>query len=276
MKTTNIVISIGSDIGIELVKSWNSDKINIFGVCRKKNDEIIELQHNHGLEILEIDLYNSTTQEQNLNLLLTKVPTWDNLIFATGTQEPIGDFLDLNFDSWKVGFDINFTSQLRILHSLLPKRNLSTPGKFPTVLFFAGGGTNGTVVHYSSYTAAKIGLIKMCELLTSEIEDTKFSIIGPGWVKTKIHQPTLDDLGVFTKENHLKTIKMLESDNCTPMENVVLSCNWVLDTNSRIISGRNFSSLNDRWGTTELFNELAGDPDMYKLRRHGNSWKNRL
>jgi len=272
MKTINVVISVGSDIGTALVKSWNPDAVDIFGVCRRVNNEIESFRTSHDLKVLEIDLYDTENLQQNLKLLLNEVPYWDNLVFATGTQEPIGDFIDLDFESWRIGFDINFTSQLRILHSLLPKRNLKIQGKFPTVLFFAGGGTNGSVVHYSSYTVAKIGLIKMCELLTSEIDDTKFSIVGPGWVKTKIHQPTLNDLGVFTKENHSKTIKMLEGNDCTPMEDVVASCNWVLETNSRNLSGRNFSSLNDRWGTSDLFDALASDPNMYKLRRHGNDW----
>ena len=31
----------------------------------------------------------------------------------------------------------------------------------------------------------------MCELLDAEIHDTAFTILGPGWVNTKIHQSTL-------------------------------------------------------------------------------------
>ena len=54
-----------------------------------------------------------------------------------------------------------------------------------SVITFSGSGTNGTADHLSGYTCGKIALIKAMELLDSEIEDVKFSCIGPGWVKPK-------------------------------------------------------------------------------------------
>lgn len=272
----NIVISVSSDIGMSLVKSWDPQKVKVIGTYRNVNSELIELKNSLGLELFVLDLSDSNSFLKDLEYLFSIVPMWDNLIFATGTQEPVGDFSELEFENWRNGFDVNFTNQLKILHKLLPKRNLdSLESRFPTVLFFAGGGTNGSVKHYSAYTIAKIALIKMCEILNSEIVDTKFSIIGPGWVKTKIHFPTIRDGGEKSKENHLKTIEMMASDACTPMQDVVDSCNWILNTSSRLLSGRNFSSLNDCWDSPALLEALSQDPDMYKLRRMGNDWLRR-
>ena len=58
------------------------------------------------------------------------------------------------------------------------------------ILFFAGGGTNNAVKYYSSYTLSKILLIKFAELLDYE-EKIDISILGPGWINTKIHEATL-------------------------------------------------------------------------------------
>lgn len=269
----NVIVSISSDIGISLAKSWNPSTTKIIGTYRNSSSALVELEKSHDVQLIPLDFSSTNFGEADLDSFAQIVPFWDNLIFATGSQEPLGDFLDLDFDAWQKGFEVNSLNQLRILHKLLPKRKIGAiPSRYPSVLFFAGGGTNGSVTHYSAYTLAKIALIKMCEILDSELEDTKFSIVGPGWVKTKIHLPTLNDLGKNSKENHMKTKEMLEGDLCTPIEDVVNSCNWILNTNSRLVSGRNFSSLNDFWGSDLLLKALEQQPSMYKLRRYRNDW----
>jgi len=139
----------------------------------------------------------------------------------------------------------------------------------PIVLFFAGGGTNSATVNYSAYTISKIALIKMTELLDTEITDTRFVIVGPGWVKTKIHQSTLD-AGSKAGDNYDKTRVMLASEKCTPMEDVLDCCDWLIGSPKEIISGRNFSTVFDLWGSEALELKLIEDSNMYKLRRYGN------
>jgi len=129
-------------------------------------------------------------------------------------------------------------------------------------------------VNYSAYTISKIALIKMCELLDAEIPDTNFVILGPGWVKTKIHQATLDAGGQKAGANYQKTITKLAGDECTPMDKVVACCDWLLGAERKAVSGRNFSLVFDKWGSAALTEELLKDPNMYKLRRHKNDWNN--
>ena len=63
----------------------------------------------------------------------------------------------------------------------------------------------------------------MVELLDAEIIDTTFSILGPGWVKTKIHDSTLK-AGNAAGKNYEKTIQMLENNGseCYPMEKLLI------------------------------------------------------
>ena len=136
-------------------------------------------------------------------------------------------------------------------------------------MFFAGGGTNSATVNYSAYTISKIALIKMCELLDAEVKDVRFTILGPGWVGTKIHQATLkakEDAGA----NYETTKYKLNSDELTPMNEVLDCCDWLINSPREVISGRNFSAVFDKWGSKELSQELVRDSEMYKLRRHGN------
>jgi short-subunit dehydrogenase len=270
-----IIVSISSDIGTELAKSALASGSEVIGTYRKMNSGLEEMILDKKIELVELDMSDPASFTTQLEKICLLVNDWDVLVFATGTQEPIGNFSDLNFKEWSNGIEINLIKQLEILHRLLPirRKDLVHEMGTPSVLFFAGGGTNNSVVNYSSYTLSKIALIKMCELLDTEILDVKFSIIGPGWVKTKIHQPTLDDKGIRTGDNYNKTKQMLEGDDCVSMTSVVNSCNWIIDQDRKIVSGRNFSTKNDAWGNEQLIKALENNSEMYKLRRAFNNWK---
>jgi NAD(P)-dependent dehydrogenase (short-subunit alcohol dehydrogenase family) len=134
---------------------------------------------------------------------------------------------------------------------------------------FAGGGTNSATSHYSAYTISKIASIKMIELLDFEIEDCKFSIIGPGWIESKIHNATLS-AGRLAGDNFEKTLKMRREKLMNPVDVVIAACNWVIDQPKRVVGGRNFSAVHDDFTSIDLQNKLNEDFDFFKLRRKGN------
>ncbi len=111
----------------------------------------------------------------------------------------------------------------------------------------------------------------MTELLDAEIPDTRFAIVGPGWVKTKIHDATLS-AGEKAGDNYQRTIEKLAGDECTDMNDVLDCCDWLINAPREAVSGRNLSVVFDRWGTDRLTEMLIKNPDMYKLRRYGNDW----
>lgn len=187
----------------------------------------------------------------------------------SGNLEPVGPFSEISFDKWSESITINFTNQLRFIHGLLPLRNKNTP-MGPSVILFAGGGSNSATLNYSAYTASKIALTKMCELLDAEMPDTRFSIVGPGWVKTKIHEATIS-AGENAGENLKKTKEKYSSNEWTSIDDVVQCCEWVIKSPRELVGGRNFSVVFDSWGTDELKQRILNDKNMYKLRRHGNN-----
>ena len=62
------------------------------------------------------------------------------------------------------------------------------------------------------------------------------------------------------------------SIDCTPMERVIDFLDWAIDQPREVISGRNFSVVNDIWGDDLLADKLKNTPDMFKLRRYLNDW----
>jgi NAD(P)-dependent dehydrogenase (short-subunit alcohol dehydrogenase family) len=265
-----IIVSATSGIGEELCKSWVKKGWKVFGTYRSHSSVVETLEDEYGIPLVQCDLASVSSIQNACNQLKLICDEWDVLVFAAGTLDPIGPFETTDFEEWERSLQVNFTQQMRILHSLLPVRNKSS--QRPSVLFFAGGGTNNAANNYSSYAISKIALTKMCEFLDAEISDTNFSIVGPGWVKTKIHESTLkagrDRAGV----NFDRTKDKLEAADWVLMDRVIECCTWIVTTQSNGVKGRNFSVAHDHFGTRELEKALENDPDMYKLRRNKNFW----
>lgn len=266
MSVNAVVISASSDIGAALCEEWRGKGWNVFGTYRTPAPLVTKLKEQ--CQLFPCDLMD----KESLQAAAKKIGEsclWDVLVFGPGHLEPIGDFQNVDFDAWEKGIQINLLRQLRLLHLLLPFRNRHSLLPEPTVLFFAGGGVNNAVPYYSSYTLSKIALTKMCEFLDAEIPDTRFVILGPGCVKTKIHEPTLR---LKTGAHYQKTLLRLQNNDCTPMQQVIDSCTYLVTTPCRAVRGRNFSTAFDKWGSADLEAALENDGDMYKLRRHANTW----
>jgi NADP-dependent 3-hydroxy acid dehydrogenase YdfG len=259
-----IILSISSDFGTALASSWMDKGISVVGTYRTWSGACENLKQ-RGATLLKCDLADKKSIADCIELLGEQEP-WETLVAAAGDQRPIGLFHQVSFDQWENSLQANFTGMLRILQNCLQKPALTGTR---TVIFFAGGGTNNATERYSAYTISKIASIKMCELLDFEIEDTKFSILGPGWVKTKIHNATLED-EVNAGENYFKTRKLISENGMNSMERVIECCDWIINQPKNIVGGRNFSVVNDKWGSEDLIEVLSKNQELYKLRRLGN------
>jgi NAD(P)-dependent dehydrogenase (short-subunit alcohol dehydrogenase family) len=262
-----IIISVSSDIGTAMSRRWLARGWNVAGTYRTGSQPVEELR-SLGVKLVYADISDPPSVREACSGLRALCPEWDVLVMCPGSLDPVGAFVECDFDEWEASVGVNFLGQMRFLHELLPSRLVASPPG-PCVLLFAGGGTNSAPANYSAYTVSKIASIKMVEILDAEISDTRFAIVGPGWVKTKIHAATL---GAPTQAgiSYQRTVDKLAGDECTPMEQILDCCDWLIDAPRALIGGRNFSVAFDAWGTKELEARLHEDPDMYKLRRSGN------
>jgi len=267
MKTA-VIISASSDIGTALCRRWASQGIRIFGTYRAHSVAVAALMRD-GAKLVPCDLTDRDSIRAACASLRRLCPRWDVLALCPGRLDPIGAFAECEFEEWEASVAVNFTAQMRIIRNLLPLRRLSR-GTVPTVLCFAGGGTNDAPINFSAYIVSKIALIKMCELLDAELPDTRFVIVGPGWVKTKIHDATLK-AGSRAGKAYARTVKKLkDASGFVPMRRVLDCCDWLVRAPRQAVGGRNFSVAHDDWGSEGLIRKLLRDPSYYRLRRHGN------
>ena len=267
MSKNAIVIGISSAIGAAIAKALQRNNVSVLGSYRSRQ----HLDNSFADISLELDFNSEHSIDDFVRQVKDRVFCWDYLVICSGTMEPIGRFEDIDIEQWVASVGVNLLSPLRLLNGLLAQRQKATDVR-PTVLTLAGGGVNGAPVNYSAYTLAKIGLIKMTELLAAEMPDVNFVNMGPGWVDTPIHRQTLA-AGADAGQAFQQTQQRLKENAFVPMEKVVNSAMLLLDDMQNSYSGRNFSAADDPLGTAPLREALQDNPDMYKLRRHNNEWQ---
>lgn len=263
---TMIVIGIGSDIGAEAARRFAADGWSVKGTYRGATAPS-NMPAGAGLTRCELNSRESTATA--LRWLRREADPWDAIVVAAGTEEPIGEFWNCDADEWENGFQVNALAPLRLVRGLYPARRRDGS---PSVAFFSGSGTNNAAPSYSAYCASKILLIKMCELLDAESSDTGFFIIGPGIVRTKIHQQTLVAAN-RSGANYRKVADFLEStEPGTSHEDIYACIRWCMNAGKNVVGGRNISLVHDAWrnGGKALASQLEADRNLYKLRRFGN------
>ena len=270
MKTIRhaIILGIGSDIGSELALRLISCEWNVFGTYRTSVPESVRcILPESNFWKGEISDFCSA----DFLAWLSTIERWSLFVSAIGSQEPVGSFTELDPQEWVNGVSVNSTYQIGAFLSCLSKRCLSSE---ISAVFFAGGGTNSATPCYSAQTLGKIALIKACELIDAEFSDLKVFILGPGWVKTKIHNSTIISRDK-AKENYFKTIEMLSSQStCNTIEKVIDDIFSLLRLPKSLVGGRNFSSVHDCIEQHHLEKLLAVDKDFYRLRRLLNTHSN--
>lgn len=247
-----IIVGVTSDIGKGISENLIGDGWEVYGTSSSYNSE----------NIAKLDL-SDPAQVNAFSRSVSKYSDWSLLCFFAGTMEPIGPFFETNYDDWENSLRINVLSQIKILQMLWPYRSKDTE---PNICFLAGGGTNSSFDNYSAYCLSKIILIKFVELIASENPNLKIFIIGPGFMKTKIHEQTLR-ADIKAGSNLNKTVLYMESSG-TSILRLYEHIKWCITQPKEAISGRNFSTVHDLWDNdSNLTGFLLHDTNLFKLRR---------
>ena len=189
---------------------------------------------------------------------------WDLSIITLGSMVPIKKFFDhkdsqyTGYIEWEQAFMNNLFYPLRLLREIYHSRN-----KGSTVVFFGGPNPNMTTLNYSAYTVSKIALTKLVECLDLE-EDTKFLILGPGKVKTKIQNQTLE-ARESAGENYQKVKDFMKSGKGTSHDEIYEFVKTCISLPKEIVGGRNLSIRDHVSSDWKNFTRLGYN--QFKLRR---------
>ncbi len=264
MKKTGsiIIVGISSDIGTAIARRYLNRGWAVFGTYRTGSHTTEGLQK-LGAHLIHCDVARPASVHRALRTLRSLAVAWDVLVLAPATLTPIGAFQRVSFGDWEKSIRLNFLSHMGIIHGLLPRRSKS---KKPCIISFSGGGTNNAPRNFSAYTVSKIATIKMFEILDAELNDARFVTIGPGWVRSKIHQETIT-AGRRAGDTYARTRKKLARGDFIPMERVLDCLDWVIGSAKKVVGGRDVHVVYDAWGSARFSKTLARDPELLKLRK---------
>ncbi len=269
-KKTVFLSAITSDIGIALAERYSREGYIITGTYRS-TVLLHKLKALPDCYLFYCDLEEEDTIRESVRKFAELGLTWETFISCASWPLPLQSFFSGDFAEWSRSVHVNAIEQFKVLHALHPFRDREAVSN---VVFFAGPGTNNAPKNYSALTIAKIMLFKMCELLHEENKDLNVFIVGPGWTKTKTHEIILSDPNV-SPEKYKETLEFMQNRKGTSMDEIYDCIRWLSLQGREAAGGRNFSVVHDYWNTDELAKALQQDEWMYKLRRHGNDWKDK-
>jgi NAD(P)-dependent dehydrogenase (short-subunit alcohol dehydrogenase family) len=258
-----LIVGNDSEIGTVVAQSLRSSNWEVYATTRREYFAGSALEPNiYFCNLLDRDSISIAT-----SAFVEHCPDWNLIVLSVGALNPIGRLIDTNFDEWERCIQLNFLNQVFFIREILRKTNLA-PDQKRTILTFAGSGTNSAPVNFSAYTLAKIGLIKATELMASEYQDCAFVSLGTGWIKSAIHNQTLE-AGDSAGSAYQETIRrMREGDFGDPN----LLCDFISWMNCqpiRSISGLNFALQGDNWKAPAFLKRISEMPNNFKLRRIG-------
>ncbi len=269
-KPVVFIHAISSDIGIAMAQRYLRDGFEVAGTYRSQ-ELLHQLSGVPKSQLFYCDLLDHASQIDSIAAFAATGLRWDTFISCASIPTPLTRFFESDFDIFDESVHVNAVEQLRYLHELFPYRNCKCENN---IVFWGGPGINAAVSNFSALIVAKMMLLKMCELLDFEYDFLNVFILGPGWTKTKAHNLILNDKDV-SPEKYAETKHFLENEPGTSMDDIYNCLRWLSDKGRNVAGGRNFSVVHDFWNTPELESALLNDPDMYKIRRHKNNWKDK-
>lgn len=263
------ISSITSDIGLHCARRYASDGFDVYGTYRSTR-LLAQLDFIPPERLYFVDLRDVNSVDKAGEHFLSTGKRWNTYMSCAAQPGPLTSFFHSDFDAWSQSVHVNAIEQLRQLHVIGDA--MSAEGA--NAIFYAGPATNGAVTNFSALALSKIMLIKMCELLAAENPGLNVFIVGPGWTRTKTHEDIINEPAV-SREKYEETMRFLASGAGTNLDDIYDCIRWLCRQGIAASSGRNFSVVHDCWGDDDLATQLRRDHNMYKLRRHGNAWRER-
>jgi short-subunit dehydrogenase len=266
-RPTVFILSVSSDIGFYLAEKFLQNGSDVIGTYRTLRPVNVRTRL-QGCTLLPCDISKINEVRRlvkSVNMLKLR---WSIFISCVGQLTPLTPFFDTEFGKWEKSFNVNGIFQLRVLHALYPFRDNTHPSH---AVFIAGGGVSKTVKDFSAYTAGKVMLVKMSELIDAEEKNLDIFTVGPGWVKTKIHNQVLNASHLSNK--YTETKQFLDSGKGTDLASIFQCIVNVCSLGKGITGGRNFSVVHDTINGTlkpAYKKSLSINTELFKLRRFEN------
>jgi len=263
-----IVTGGGTGLGKEIARAFadRGDDVVICGRSLEPLEEAAaEIAAGGGAVTAAVcDVSDGRAVEELVRATHTARGRVDVLVNNAGVYGPIGMACENSPEEWKQAMEINLFGVFLTTHHVAPLMIEQGGG---AIINISGGGATSTKPRYSSYAAAKSGVVRFTEVVADELAEhgVRVNAIAPGFIVTRFHDLTMD-AGDRAGPDYEKTKAKLESGGDDPRLAAELAV-FLAGPEAEGISGRLISAVFDDWRDTKTHEALRASRDLYMLRR---------
>ena len=261
----NIIITGGTGgIGGYIVKKLQQ-KYHITVLGRNQSQYNSLKLSNKNVKFYALDI----SSESQIKLFFSKYrknfSTLNGLINAAAVQPPIGNFIDNSSVAWSENLKINLFGSLNMIRYAIPLLKNNNHNK---IINFSGGGATSARPGFSAYAVSKTGIVKMTEILASELKKylIDINVVAPGAVNTRMLKEILDSREKITELEYDYALDR-EKTGGDPPNKIYELCEFLLSIKSNGISGKFISAVWDPWIKKSFQEKLKKDENFATLRR---------
>lgn len=272
LESKTIIVTGGSmGIGFTVACQCAREGANVVIAARNKRDldrSLNELgkisRGNHLSYSLDVGQFQ---QVADFSLWCIKnIKIIHGLVNCAGIYGPIGKLNELDMNFFQETLKTNFLGTVYMCHAFYSLFETSLKKK---IVNFSGGGGASPFPNYSAYATSKAAIVRFTENLSIEWAEDGYDVncVAPGFVKTRIHQKTLD-VGARAAGNafYENTKKQIETGGVSPELAANLTV-FLLSDKSNGITGKFISAPWDPWQDAAFQERLRTDKDLATLRR---------
>jgi NAD(P)-dependent dehydrogenase (short-subunit alcohol dehydrogenase family) len=262
----NILITgAGRGIGKRLAIGFAARGARV-GLLARSKPELdlaqLEIEHAGGQSLrLRADVRDYDQMVTATGRMCAQYGPIDVLICAAGIQGPIEAFLDTDPQRWTETVSTNLFGVIHACHAVLPAMRERRSGK---VVALSGGGSITPRPNFSSYAAAKTGLVRFIETVAEEMKDhnVQMNCMSPGGSYTSMTDEILHagDKAGWKEIEDARQVRI--TGGISPEKQIQLAM-FLASESSNHITGK-LVHVNDDWKKLEM---NSASPELYTLRR---------
>jgi 3-oxoacyl-[acyl-carrier protein] reductase len=179
---------------------------------------------------------------------------------------PIGPLWENNFALWEETIRVNLLAPAALCALVIPRMQQQGYGK---IVNLSGGGATGPRPYFSAYAAAKVGLVRLTEVLAHETRNLHIDVncIAPGVMATGMLEEIKAAGPNRAGSQEFAQVQRHAGDSIEAMERAARLTEFLVSADSDGISGRLISAVWDPWEGLPGRRELLRETDIYTLRR---------
>lgn len=233
-------------------------------VSGRNQEKLAALSSRLGVAAVAADVGDEGSVRDLFAAVRRETDHLDAVVAAAGNYGGIGMVEDVGTQEWWDGVRVNlFGTMLTVKYAipLMKERGGS-------IVTFSGGG-EGAYPHFSSYAAAKGGVVRFTETVAKELEPyhIRVNAIAPGAVNSGIVQQLLAAGPSRAGDDAIRrATEQLETGGVPPERAAALVAFLVSDA-SRGITGRVLSAVHDRYDELPAHRDELAASDVFTWRR---------